>query len=147
VDSIERLADRIETLPLAVRQALVGTIQTFGEFLLDYNRNYLLAGEKPDGSPIDAGGYSPAYAAYRRKYGLQTAVKDLKFTGDYAKAFRLDYQGGLSFEIGNLDPKAAKLLTSYGELYGVREEDIIDFIQVKLKPEIEQVIYAHMHAL
>ena len=31
-----------------------------------------------------------------------------------------------------------------GELYGVREEDIQEFIQVRLLPELEQVIIQHM---
>nr|GFD33653.1 hypothetical protein [Tanacetum cinerariifolium] len=65
-DKILALADALDTLPLVVQQAVAGLVQTFGEFLLDYNRNYLLAGQKPDGTPIDAGGYSPPYAAYRR---------------------------------------------------------------------------------
>jgi hypothetical protein len=143
-DPILALADALETLPLAVRQGLVGVVQTFGEFLLDYNRSYLRKGLKPDGTPIDAGGYSPAYAAYRAKYGKQTTVKDLNFTGEYYEAFLLPYLGGLRFEVENTDSKAAKLLASYGELYGIREEDIEDFVQAHLVPEVAQIIHAHM---
>lgn len=137
IDEIERLADAIETLPLALRQALVGIVQTFGQELLDINRGYLLKGERPDGAPIQESGYSPAYAAYRRKYGKQTAVVDLKFEGDFQKGFVLDYVGGLRFEIINTDSKAAKLLKTYGELYGIRETDIEDYIERYLLPEVE----------
>lgn len=146
IDPIERLADALETLPLAVRQAVVGLVQTFGEHLLDYNRAYLRKGQKPDGTPIDAGGYSPAYAAYRAKYGRQTAVKDLGLTYDYYNAYRLPYVGSLSFEVENIDPKAAALLKSYGELYGVRESDIEAFILEYIEPEVQQVIIQHMQA-
>lgn len=145
MDAITRLADALDTLPLAVRQAVVGLVQTLGEALLDYNRAYLAAGQRPDGSLVDANGYSPGYAAYRAKYGLQNRVKDLKFTGEYYKGFRLPYLGGLTFEVDNLDSKAAKLLTSYGELYGVRESDIEDFIRTIIEPEIQQVIQQHLH--
>jgi hypothetical protein len=143
-DPIEALADRLDTLPLAVRRGMVGAVQTFGGFLLDYNRAYLLAGQKPDGSPIDPNGYSPAYAAYRRKYGKQTAVKDLTFTEAFAKAYHLDYLGSEQFSIENLDPKAAKLLKEYGELYGIREADIVDFITRYIEPEVRQVVIQHM---
>jgi hypothetical protein len=143
-DPIEALAQALDTLPLVVRQALVGLVQTFGEELLDYNRQYLLKGERPDGSPIDENGYSPSYAAYRRKYGLQTAVKDLTFTKAFANGYRLPYLGGLQFEVENIDPKASKLLKTYGELYGVREEDIQEFVRARLVPELEQVITQHM---
>jgi hypothetical protein len=144
MDPIARLADALETLPLAVRVAVRGLVQTLGEFLLDYNRAYLAAGQRPDGSPVDAGGYSPAYAAYRAKYGKQTAVKDLHFTGEYYENFRLPYLGGLAFEIDNIDPKAAKLLKSYGALHGVRESDIEDFVLARVEPEVRQVIQQHM---
>lgn len=143
-DPIEALAARLDTLPLAVRQAVVGLVQTFGEQLLDANRAYLAKGQRPDGSPVDAGGYSPAYARYRAKYGKQTAVKDLHFTGDYYNSFRLPYLGSLLFEIENIGPKAAKLLKSYGELYGVQEKDIIDFITSTIEPEVRQVVVQHM---
>lgn len=143
-DPIDALADRLDTLPLAVRQGLVGAVQTFGERLLDLNRAYLAKGERPDGGSIQPQGYSPAYAAYRAKYGKQTAVVDLDFTGEYYKGFRLPYLGGLQFEVENIDPKAAKLLTSYGELYGIREADVEDFIRTSLLPEVEQVIQQHM---
>ena len=131
------MADALETLPLALRQAMVGVVQTFGQQLLDLNRGYLLNGERPDGEPIQESGYSPAYAAYRRKYGKQTAVVDLKFGGDFQKAFVLEYIGSLRFEIKNTDSKAAKLLTTYGELYGIREADIEDYVERYLKPEAE----------
>lgn len=145
-DPIASLAEALDTLPLAVRRAVVGLVQTFGEFLLDYNRRYLLRGERPDGESIQPQGYSRSYAAYRAKYGLQTAVVDLTFTKAFAKGFRLPYVGGGTFEVENIDPKADKLLSSYGELYGVREEDIEDFITARLLPEIEQVIAHHMNA-
>lgn len=144
LDPILALADALETLPLAVKQGLVGVVQTFGERLLDLNRAYLQAGQKPDGTPIDAGGYSPVYAAYRAKYGKQTAVKDLNFTGDYYKSFLLPYLGGLQFEIENNDSKAAQLLKTYGELYGIREADIEDFVRTYLLPEVAQIITSHM---
>lgn len=145
-DPINRLADSLETLPLAVRRAVVGLVQTLREHLLDYNRAYLLQGQRPDGEPIDAGGYSPGYAAYRRKFGLQTAVKDLTFTKAFANAYRLDYLGGERFEVANTDPKAAKLLSTYGELFGVREGDIEDFIAQFIEPEVRLVITQHMEA-
>lgn len=143
-DPIEALAARLDTLPLVVRQAVVGLVQTFGEQLLDANRGYLAKGQRPDGSPVDANGYSPAYARYRAKYGKQTAVKDLHFNGDYYEGFRLPYLGSLQFEIDNIDPKAAKLLRSYGDLYGVREADILDFITTTIEPEVRQVVVQHM---
>lgn len=143
-DPIEALADALDTLPLAVRQGLVGVVQTFGEQLLDYNRQYLQKGQKPDGTPVDSGGYSPPYAAYRAKYGKQTAVKDLNFTGAYYDSFLLPYVGGLQFEVENSDSKAKQLLTSYGELYGIREADIEDFITTYLLPEVAQLIRTHM---
>jgi hypothetical protein len=143
-DPLTTLADRLDTLPLAVRQALVRLVETFGQRLLDLNRSYLAQGERPDGSPIDAGGYSPAYARYRAKYGKQTQVKDLDFTGEYYSRFVLPYIGGLRFEVANLDPKAAQLLKNYGELYGIREADIIDFITTTIEPEIRQVVAQHM---
>lgn len=145
-DPIAALADALDTLPLAVRQAVVGLVQTFGEHLLDYNRQYLRQGQKPDGTPIDAGGYSPAYAAYRAKYGRQTAVKDLGLTYEFYNAYRLPYLGGGQFGIENTDPKAAKLLRSYGELYGVRESDIMDFVVQFVEPEVKQVIHQHLQA-
>lgn len=143
-DPIEALAARLDALPLAVRQAVVGLVQTFGEQLLDANRAYLAKGQRPDGSPVDAGGYSPAYQKYRAKYGKPTEFVTLNFTGDYYEAFRLQYAGSLEFTVENLDPKAAKLLRSYGDLYGVREADIIDFITTTIEPEVRQVVIQHM---
>lgn len=143
---LNRLAGRLESLPLATRQELVTLVQRFGAELLALNQGYLLKGERPDGEPIQERGYSVAYAAYRRKYGRQTAVVDLQLTGDFQKAFVLPYLGGLRFEVDNLDPKAAKLLKSYGPLYGVRDEDVADYVRAYLEPAIRAFVGRYMNA-
>jgi hypothetical protein len=143
--ALDSLAGRLESLPLATRQELVALVQRFGKELLAYNQGYLLKGERPDGEPIQASGYSPAYAAYRKKYGRQTAFVDLQLTGDFQEKFVLPYLGSLEFEIDNLDPKAAKLLKSYGPLYGVREEDLQDYVSTFLEPAIREFVTRYMH--
>lgn len=143
--AFDRLADALDTLPLVVRQSLVGLVQSATQQLLNFNREYLQKlGERPDGATIQPQGYSTAYAAYRRKYGKQTAYVDLDFTGEYVKAFALDYVGGLTFEVQNNDPKVALLAKKYGELLGVRAADLEEFIRTVLEPQVREVITQHM---
>jgi hypothetical protein len=143
---LDRLADRLESAPLALRQHAVQVIQQFGGFLLDYNKNYLQKeGKRPDGEIIQDTGYSNAYAAYKRKYGrfTNTAFVDLKFSGDFLESFALEYQGSLRFAIVANDKKAALLLKTYGPLLGVREADILDFIGTYLEPALRQFLTSY----
>jgi hypothetical protein len=148
MDALDHLADRLDTLPLAVRRALVGLVNTFAQELLERNRDYLQKqGERPDGQAISPKGYSSAYAAHKKKYGKFTNTRfvDLKFSGDFLASFQLGYLGNLRFELTATDKKAG-FLAKYGELLGVREPDVIAFLEQRIKPELTAVITAHMNA-
>lgn len=146
MDSLDRLADRLETLPLAVRRACVGLIEHFGLLLLDLNRDYLQKqGERVDGSPIQPTGYSKAYAAFKKKYGkfTNTAFVDYKFSGDFLASFKLNYTAGLTFEIEATDEKAG-LLNKGGQLLGLRAADLLAFVRDILEPEVRQYVIDYM---
>lgn len=146
MQAIDHLADRLETLPLAVRRACVGIIEHFGLLLLDLNRDYLQKqGERVDGSPIKPTAYSAAYAAYKKKYGkfTNTAFVDLKFSGDFLASFKLNYTSGLTFTIEATDEKAA-FLTKYGQLLGLREADVLAFCKQILAPEVRLFVIDYM---
>lgn len=147
VAALETLAARLESLPLATRQELVYQVQRFGDFLLSYNRDYLQReGRRPDGEAIQEGGYSPAYEAYKKKYGrfANTAFVDLKFSGDFLVSFVLEYDGNMVFSIVATDKKAG-FLSKYGELLGIREADLNDFVSVILEPEIRAFVGRYVH--
>jgi hypothetical protein len=140
LQALETLADRLESLPLATRQELVFQVDFFREYLLSLNRDYLAKlGQRPDGERIGAGTYTTAYAKYRAKYGLQTRFIDLKFTGDFLDSFQLHHEGSGVFRIVATDEKAG-FLKKYGELLGVREEDIEAFITQLVEPEIRAFV-------
>ena len=144
--ALETLADRLESLPLATRQELVTLVQRFGGFLLNYNRDYLQReGRRPDGEVIGSGQYSSAYKAYKSKYGRfnNTAFIDLKFSGDFLASFILEYDGSLLFHIVANDKKAS-FLAKYGELLGIRKEDLDDFVSAILEPEIRAFVARYM---
>ena len=146
LDKFDRLADRLETLPLAVRRASVGIIEHFGLLLLDLNRDYLQKqGERVDGSPIQNKGYSDAYAKFKKKYGkyTNTAFVDYKFSGAFLASFKLNYTSGLTFEIEATDEKAA-FLNVGGQLLGLREADAIQFVKEVLEPEVRAFVTEHM---
>ena len=146
MEALLRLADRLDTLPLAVRQACVGIIEHFGLLLLDLNRDYLQKqGERVDGSPIQNAGYSSAYAAYKKKYGrfTNTAFVDYKFSGDFLASFKLTYTGSLTFEIEATDEKAG-FLNKGGQLLGLRAADVVAFVKQVLEPEIKQFVTEYM---
>ena len=146
-DALDQLADRLDTLPLAVNQAVVGIVERFGLLLLTLNRDYLQKqGERPDGQPLQARGYSPAYASYKKKYGTftNTAFVDLKFSGDFLASFRITYTGSLQFTIDATDKKAG-FLAKYGALLGLREEDVQTFVTATLEPEVRAFISQHLN--
>lgn len=142
MEALTRLADRLDTLPQAVRDACVGIIEHFGLLLLDLNRDYLQKqGERVDGSPIQSAGYSTAYAAFKKKYGKfnNTAFVDYKFSGAFLESFQLNYTGNLTFEIEATDEKAA-FLNAGGQLLGLRAADIQAFVNQILEPEIKKFV-------
>lgn len=146
MDALLKLADRLDTLPLAVRQACVGIIEHFGLLLLDLNRDYLQKdGERVDGSPIQNSGYSTAYAAFKKKYGkfTNTAFVDYKFSGDFLASFKLNYTGNLTFEIEATDEKAA-FLNVGGQLLGLRAADARAFVVEILEPEVKQFVTEYL---
>jgi hypothetical protein len=146
MDPFDQLADRLSTLSVAVRQEMVGLVSIAGALLLQFNQDYLAKeGRRPDGEPIQETGYSPAYAAYKKKYGkfTNTAFVDLKFSGDFLASFVLEYEGGGSFRIVATDKKAA-FLTKYGELLGLREADIQDFVTTVLEPGLRRFARNYM---
>lgn len=146
LEAFDILAERLETLPLAVRQEMVGLVNHFGGTLLELNRNYLAKeGRRPDGEPIQDTAYSDVYAAYKRKYAkfTNTDFVDLKFSGDFLASFVLEYQGNGVFLIVATDKKA-DFLEKYGQLLGIREEDLEDFVRTILEPAIRQFITTYM---
>ncbi len=146
LDALGNLADALETLPLATRRALVGIVEHFRQQLLDLNRGYLTQeGNRPDGAPIQPQGYSRAYAALRARLGKQTAFVDMDFSGAYLDSFVLEYVGGLQFEPRATDSKAAKLFARYGQLLGVREVDLREFVIEYIEPEVRVFVGQHMN--
>jgi hypothetical protein len=142
---LEALADRLESLPLATRQELVFQVDFFREYLLSLNRDYLAKeGRRPDGEVIGSGTYTTAYAAYKAKYGLQNRFIDLKFTGDFLDSFQLHHEGSGVFRIVATDEKAG-FLAKYGELLGVREEDIEAFVSQIIEPEIRAFVARYVN--
>ena len=140
--ALAHLANRLDTLPQAVRDASVGIIEHFGLLLLDLNRDYLQKqGERVDGSPISGKGYSAPYAAYKKKYGkfTNTAFVDYKFSGDFLASFKLNHTGNLTFEIEATDEKAG-FLNVGGQLLGLRAADIQAFVSQILEPEIKEFV-------
>ena len=144
--SIDRLADRLDALPLAVRTASVPISEQFGLLLLDLNRDYLQKqGERVDGAPIQASGYRAAYAKYKKKQGAftNTAFVDLKFSGDFLASFKLNYTAALVFQIETTDKKAG-FLAKYGQLLGLREADVLAFVRQVLEPEVRLFVVDYM---
>lgn len=147
LQQLDTLADRLETLPLAVRQEVVFQVQRFQVLLLEFNKDYLQKqGERPDGAPISSKPYSPAYAAFKKRYGkyTNTAFVDLKFSGDFLDSFVLEYDGNLTFRIVATDKKA-DLLKKYGELLGIRDTDLNDFVGQILEPEIRAFVERYVN--
>ncbi|MBG8556163.1 hypothetical protein [Hymenobacter guriensis] len=141
LDQLEALATRIERLPAAVREELGRLVRDGGALLLDINRGYLEAGKLPDGQVIQPGGYSPAYAKFKAKYGKfkNTAYVDLKLTGEFLDSLELQDTAELQYLIVATDEKYA-FLQKYGELLGINEADLDDFVRSILQPELDAFI-------
>lgn len=77
--TLSQLRNKIQGLDLA--RAVVNAIEVTREQYLDRQREQFARGERADETSL--GGYSLDYAAKRRRYGLQTEVKDLNFTGGF----------------------------------------------------------------
>lgn len=146
-DVLETLATRLERLDEAVRRRARQLIEEFAEVLLDYNRAQLEAGNGADGRQLNPSTYSPAYAAYKAKYGKfkQVGHVDLKLTGDFLDSFTLLPLGDLRFQVVATDAKYP-LLERYGELLGIQESDLDDFFQTVIRPELESFIRQYVRA-
>jgi hypothetical protein len=111
----------------------------------DVNRKQLEQGKDVEGSLLPP--YSKQYAKKRQKAGLQTAVKDLKFTGKFHKeiyAFAFDNY----VEMGSKDPKEAFLYTewkkaNWGDFFGISDNELTDEFMESFKDAlIEEIKYA-----
>ncbi|RPD50053.1 hypothetical protein DNI29_04450 [Hymenobacter sediminis] len=147
-EKLESLALRLDRLPDLLRQELRQVVDQFAGALLDINRGYIEAGYGADGNQLNPNTYSPAYAAYKAKYGKfkQVGHVDLKLTGDFLESFDLLHLGGLRYQIVATDAKYG-FLERYGELLGIRALDLDDFVATILKPELEQFIRRYFSAL
>ncbi|GAA4393571.1 hypothetical protein [Hymenobacter koreensis] len=148
VEELEALAVRLERLPAAVRAELSRLVVDASGLLLDINREYIeKAGQTVDAQAIQASGYSPAYAKYKAKYGTfkNTAYVDLKLTGAFLASLQLDQVDTLQFLVIATDEKYA-FLTKYGELLGIREADLNDFVESILTPELDAFVGRYLNA-
>lgn len=98
----------------------------------DMNRKQLLEGKRADDSSLSP--YSRPYARKRRKAGLQTAVKDLKFRGDFHRGI---YAVGFEnfVEMGSKDLKSGEIEVANGEIFGLSENNL-DTVKGLLKEQI-----------
>ncbi len=145
IAALEALATRIDGLSEAVRREFQRLVSDAAGLLLDINKGYLAAGYASDGKPLQPNTYSPAYAAYKAKYGKnkQVAHVDLKLTEAFQDSFLLEPKGGLEYEIVATDAKYA-FLSTYGDLLGIREADLDDFVGSILRPEIDAFVARYM---
>lgn len=143
IDELEAFATRIEGLPAAVRQELSRLVVDGAGLLLDYNREYLRqSGEDVTGKTIQPGGYSASYAKYKAKYGTKsknTAYVDLTLTGAFLDSLELQQVDELEYLVVATDAKY-EFLQKYGELLGIREIDLDDFVTSILNPEIDAYV-------
>jgi hypothetical protein len=122
-------------------------------WLADKNREYMAKkGEKVTGDQIQPRGYSRSYISYKLRFGRFKNVKyvDLKFDGDFHKSIRIEYQGkegfALKWKFRATDKKYPELKQRYGDLLGIREKDLAEFMTKEVIPELKKSIGRYLKA-
>lgn len=145
--ALDSFASRLERLPEALKEEMQRIVLRSAGQLLAINRAYIEAGQTVDGQAIDKTGYSPAYKKFKQKYGKfkNTAFVDLKLTGAFLDSLELEQVETLVFHVIATDAKYA-FLRQYGDLLGIREADLNDFIASVLQPELDAFIPSYLQA-
>lgn len=129
------LASRIKGIEDFVLGEVKRIVDSEKEWLEEKNRQYMAEeGQRPDGREIQARGYSRAYAEYKVEFGRFKNVSyvDLKFSGDFHESIRIKVKSetklSITYEYVSGDSKKEELETRYGNLLGVRQEDLNEFM-------------------
>jgi hypothetical protein len=128
---------------LSVTEVSTESIEATKTEFLDAQRDQLLHGKRPDGSPI--GKYkNPAYA--RKKYAMNPLAGfgnwDLRLKGDYQNALFVDVRDD-SYVVDSADSKAGDIDKRIGDplgLGGVYRQGYIDKLEPVLINKIKEII-------
>ena len=118
--------DRWGKIKINQDDLFIKAIQKSGEYILELNKKQLSQGIDATGKRLSS--YSPRHIRARRKKGLQTAVKDLNFDGGHYAGFYFK-PDSTGVEIASTDWKSS-ILENWGEIYGLTEENVENFLVV-----------------
>lgn len=138
--TISELRNKLRRLDL--KQAVPAAIEATQEQYLNRQREQFAAGERSDESSL--GGYTAAYAAIRRREGLQTEYKDLRRTGEfYARMLVEAYPDVVSI---TSDVDYEKWIDHHynqgGKLYGLNPENLNAYRLTEFWPALKREIIA-----
>lgn len=122
------------------------------EWILKKNEGFILGmlkfrlfnfGTDGNNELIGGGEYSPKTIARKKKVGQKTSVITLRDKGIFYNSMFLETDG-VTYEISSKDPKAARLVDSYGEsildLTLKQQDDLIENI---VDPELQKYLDAN----
>ena len=131
---LDALIDKLENLPDALYNFGIDELKETDliDLLIAFNQKQMEAGLRPDGSPI-----SPDYTAVtveiKQSKGQIYDRVTLHDKGDFYSSERAMITGDSIVLIDN-DWKTEQLLSKYGEVLGVSEENLQSFISL-IKPD------------
>lgn len=139
INDILELKDRFSQLPTKMRMWTIEIINSNLEYFEDANIEQLLEGRQPNGSEIRPEYRSEPYARLKQKITPNSKrgfyTPNLKFEGDFYRSITAKLQG-FALEVFATDPKADNLQRKYGQILGVSDPNILEFIQEIYLPEI-----------
>lgn len=102
------------------------------KFILDKNKEQLYSGV--DANNESLGNYKSEFYANYKLQKNPAGVVDLKDTGDFYNAFKLD---NTDYEISSTDEKTKSLTAKYGKnIFGLTKENTGSLIKEKINPQL-----------
>lgn len=114
IEKLKRIAKNLKDKE-KIREGFVVILKRHEQFILDLNREQMMAGLDADGQPL--GEYqSEEYAIMKLAYN-PAGVVDLRLTGSFHNEMFITDEGG----IWSTDSKTEKLVELYGNIFGLTE--------------------------
>jgi hypothetical protein len=131
----EEWGELVKEMESNVNAWIQEAFEHFKSDAIELNKNQLSQGLTNEGKSLSP--YSTPYKKVRVKYGRPTSPKDLNLTGEHYKGFYGKAEQNF-FEMGSENWKANILQHNWGEIYGIPEEQIDEFLEQKIFPFVAQ---------
>lgn len=132
---LEIWREAIDTLEGNLKGWLIDAFNKYKDEAVQLNKKQLSEGKKRTGESLSP--YSTPYLSVRRKFGRPESPKDLNLQGGFTKGI---YAAALTdyFEVGSDDWKELILEHNHGEILGIPDDELDEFLEKYIWPYVGQ---------